>query len=167
MKRILIYTAVLIMSAGILGCFSFSGSATKVGIPAPNFTLNEINTGKPIVLSSYKGDVVVLDFWATWCPPCRAEIPHWVSLYNRYKKRGLAIIGVSVDDSTTPVRPFLDEYHVDYPVVMGSNKVVDEYGGINGIPTTFIINQKGDIVKQVVGYRSSKTFDKIIKKLLM
>jgi peroxiredoxin len=167
LKRVLVYAVVLFMAASILGCFSFGGHAHTSGKPAPNFTLKEVKTGQPITLSHYKGKVVILDFWATWCPPCRAEIPHWIALYNQYKSSGLVIIGVSMDDSATPVKPFMDEYHVDYPVVMGDNKVANEYGGIEGIPTTFIINQKGDIVKQVVGYRSSGKFDKIIKKLLM
>ena len=151
----------------ILGGGTGGLAHTAAGKPAPNFILKEVKTGQPIILSHYKGKVVVVDFWATWCPPCRAEIPHWVALYNQYKNSGLVIIGVSMDDSPTPVKPFIDEYHVDYPVVMGDNKVANEYGGIEGIPTTFVIDQKGDIVKQVVGYRSSGKFDKIIKKLLM
>lgn len=134
-------------------------------LTAPDFSLSLINGGT-LKLSEYFGKVIILDFWATWCPPCRAEIPDFISLYNEYKDRGLVIIGISVDDSIEPVKKFIQQNNVNYPVVMGNSKVIQDYGGITGIPTTFIIDKKGNIVEKFVGYRPKEVFEKSIKRLL-
>lgn len=133
---------------------------------APDFKLNDVTTGKPVSLSDFKGKVVVLDFWATWCPPCREEIPHLVDLYGKYKDKNLVIVGVSLDDTQTPVKPFMDEFHMDYPVVMGDDAIQKAYGGIQGIPTAFIIDKTGKIAQKYIGYRDENTFEQQIQKLL-
>jgi peroxiredoxin len=133
---------------------------------APDFSLTDHN-GKTVKLSDYKGQVVILDFWATWCGPCRMEIPGFVKLYNKYQDKGVHIIGVSLDrDGWTPVRPFMQQYNIDYSIVLGNQQVVSAYGGINAIPTTFIINKDGQVVDKVVGYKPDTYFESAINKWL-
>ena len=133
---------------------------------APNFALEDAN-GTTIRLSDFKGKVVILDFWATWCAPCRMEIPGYVELYDKYKSQGLEIIGVSLDrDGWKPVRPFMDQYNVNYPIVLGDMNIVQAYGGIQSIPTTFIINRNGEVVERKIGARPVEYFENIISQLL-
>jgi peroxiredoxin len=133
---------------------------------APDFTLTDLS-GQPVTLSEHRGKVVLLDFWATWCPPCRKEIPHFVELYDQYRDQGLEIIGISLDQAgVETVQKFAEEYQINYPVVMGHAEVAGSYGGIRGIPTTFAISREGKIVETYVGYRDREVFESIIKSLL-
>src|SRR5215472_13898894 len=109
-----------------LGLYSMRRKHGPEHRPAPDFNLPQLN-GQPLQLSSYRGKVVLLDFWATWCVPCRAEIPQFVELQQKYGDRGLQIIGVSMDDSPEPVRPFYQQFHINYPVVMGTADVGSAY----------------------------------------
>ena len=133
---------------------------------APNFELTG-SDGNIVRLSDFKGKVVILDFWATWCGPCRQEIPGYIDLYNKYNDKGLEIIGVSLDqDGWTPVRPFMESYNINYPIVMGTMQVVQAYGGIRSIPTTFIINRNGEVVERKIGARPVEYFEQILSNLL-
>ena len=119
---------------------------------APDFALKDLD-GKELKLSDYKGKVVVLDFWATWCYPCRLEIPHLVALQKKFEKQGFSVIGISLDQGgAETVKPFYKMNNMNYPVVIGNEAILDSYGGIRGFPTTFIINQDGKIVKKYEGY---------------
>ena len=133
--------------------------------PAPDFRLIELD-GKSIQLSGLKGKVVLLDFWATWCPPCQAEIPHFVALYAAYREKGLEIVGVSLDDGPEVVRSFVKQKGIPYPVGLGSQSLAQLYGGIRGIPTTFLIDKQGRIAKMYVGYQDKSVFESQIKTLL-
>jgi len=134
---------------------------------APNFDLPTTN-GKNLKLSDFRGKVVLLDFWATWCPPCRRGIPDLVSLKNEYKAKGLEIIGISLDQDNTiaNVVPFIKQYKVNYPVVYGDMSIIQNYGGIQSIPTSFIINKEGKIVKSYIGLTDKSVYEKEINKLL-
>jgi len=115
---------------------------------APDFTLPQLD-GSPLTLSSYRGKIVLLDFWATWCVPCRDEIPHFVELQNKYGDAGLQIIGISMDDSPDPVRPFAQQFHMNYPVVIGNARIGEQYGGVLGLPIAFWIDWDGHILKNI------------------
>jgi len=133
---------------------------------APDFTLVSTD-GKKINLSDYKGKVVILDFWATWCGPCRRGIPDLVSIQKSYKDK-IVVIGISLDDNRTKndIIPFMKEYGVNYPVVYGNSEVVMNYGNISAIPTSFIIDQKGNLVDKYIGLVSKEIYLNRIKGLL-
>jgi len=133
--------------------------------PAPDFNLPLIDGGQ-LRLSSYRGKIVLLDFWATWCVPCREETPHFVDLQQKYGGEGLQIIGVSMDDSTDPVRTFYQQFHINYPVVMGTADVGGAYGGVLGLPIAFLIDREGRIYAKHIGATDAVVFDKDITVLL-
>ena len=123
--------------------------------------------GKKIKLSKLKGKVVVINFWATWCPPCRAEIPDFIKVYKTYKSKGLIIIGIALDeDGWSQVKPFVDKNKISYSIVLGTAEVVQQYGGINGIPTTFIVDKKGNVIDNQVGMLTKEILEQKIKLLL-
>jgi peroxiredoxin len=132
---------------------------------APTFTLTDLN-GNKISLADYKGKVVILDFWATWCGPCRIEIPGFVDLQERYRKDGLAVIGVAVDDGPDAVRQFYKEFKMNYPVAMGTETVTALYGGLPGLPTTFLIGRDGRIYAKHSGAVDPEVFEEEVKELL-
>lgn len=137
---------------------------------APDFSLKTPD-GKLIKLSNYKGKVVILDFWATWCPPCRKGIPDLIAIQKEFPK-DVVVIGVSVDQADGPratkdkVAPFIKEYGINYPVVFFDKKIVEDYGGIESIPTAFVIDQKGNIVDKHVGLVAKSEYVNKIKSLL-
>ncbi len=130
---------------------------------AYDFNLSDIN-GKKVRLSDFKGKVVILDFWATWCPPCKMEIPSFIELYKQYKNDGLVVIGVAIDNEIK-VKNFVKEYKVNYPILIADETTIIKYGGIRGIPTTFIIDKNGNIKNQYVGYRPKEVFEESFKAL--
>ncbi len=132
---------------------------------APNFTLTDLS-GQKLDLADYKGKVVLLDFWATWCGPCRIEIPGFVQLQNHYRDQGFTVIGVSMDDGPEPVRDFYKEYKMNYRVAMGNEKLGEIFGGILGLPTTFLIGRDGRIYAKHVGATDISVFEDEIKRLL-
>jgi cytochrome c biogenesis protein CcmG/thiol:disulfide interchange protein DsbE len=133
---------------------------------APDFALKSFD-GKTVKLSDYKGKVVIIDFWATWCPPCRKGIPDLISIQDEYKK-DVVIIGISLDSEKTikDVPGFVKSYVINYPIVYGNEKVVNDYGGIEGIPTAFVVDKKGNIVDKHVGLVPKDTYVNKIKELL-
>ena len=140
-------------------------SSTASHALAPDFTLPQPD-GESLHLSAYRGKVVLLDFWATWCYPCREEIPHLVDLQQKYGDRGLQVLGISMDDSPDPVGPFYQQFHMNYPVVMGTAKTGESYGGILGLPITFLIGRDGRIYAKHIGATNASVFEKEIKDLL-
>ena len=132
---------------------------------APAFTLQDVN-GKKVSLSDFKGKVVIVDFWATWCPPCRRSIPDLIDLQKKYKNK-IAVIGISVDmDTRSDVAPFVKQNKINYKILYATQDVVQAYGNIDAIPTSFIIDQHGNIVTQHVGLTPKETYINEINKLL-
>jgi cytochrome c biogenesis protein CcmG/thiol:disulfide interchange protein DsbE len=137
-----------------------------IGKPAPSFTLRNLS-GKRVSLSDFKGKVIILDFWATWCPPCVVEIPHFIALYKQYKDKGFAMVGISTDrKGARTVRSFALKNRINYPILMADGRVQAAYGGIRAIPTTFVIDSAGIIRHQYIGYRDKSVFETAIKALL-
>lgn len=147
----------------ISGCSKAAGSAAGT---APAWTLNDLE-GRAVKSSDFAGKVVVVDFWATWCPPCREEIPAYIALQEKYRDKGLVIVGVSLDQGgPRVVKDFAGKMKINYPLVMGDEAVVDAFGGVEGIPTTFVIGRDGTIVHKKVGYASEAEMEAIIKSAL-
>jgi thiol-disulfide isomerase/thioredoxin len=132
-----------------------------------NFTLKDINN-KDVSLASYKGKVVLLDFWATWCGPCKIEIPWFVEFQQKYGSRGLQVVGVSIDDTVDKLKPFATQFKMNYTILQGldHDDVQDAYGPMFGVPVTVLISRDGKICLKHVGLGSKPDFENAIKSLL-
>ena len=132
-----------------------------------DFTLLDMN-GAELNLSDYKGTVILLDFWATWCAPCRIEIPGFIELFDSYEEQGLTVLGISVDDSVEALQLYAEDMEMDYPVLIGDQRddIKDAYGPLYGFPTTFLINREGNICHQHTGFVPKQQFESEILQLL-
>jgi peroxiredoxin len=143
-----------------------AASENKELTPAPNFTLKDVE-GREVTLADYKGKVVLLNFWATWCGPCKIEMPWFVEFQRKYKDQGFSVIAVSLDDEGWEVvRPFTEEYELNFPVVVGTNEMADEFGGVAALPTTFIIDKEGRIRNSHMGLAGRGEYEEEIEALL-
>ena len=140
-------------------------SSSVVHSVAPDFSLRDLNN-QPLDLANYRGKVVLLDFWATWCTPCRGEIPHFVEFQDKYRDQGLQVIGISMDDGPKPVREFYQEFKMNYPVALGNEKVAEAYGGVLGLPVTFLIGRDGRVAAKYVGEGQISTLKQAIESQL-
>ena len=133
---------------------------------APEFALKD-GDGKSVKLSDYRGKVVLLDFWATWCGPCRIEIPWFTEMERRKKDKGFAVLGVSMDDDGWKViKPFVADMKVNYRVLLGNDQIAKDYGGLDALPTTFLIDRNGRIAAVHVGLTSRQDFENGVDELL-
>ncbi len=133
---------------------------------APEFTLKDV-TGKTVRLSDYRGNVVLLNFWATWCGPCKIEIPWFMEFEQKHKDRGFAVLGVSMDDDGwDAVKPFLERQRINYRVVMGTPEIGELYGGVESLPTTFMIDREGRIAGVHIGLAGKREYQDDIDQLL-
>ena len=165
MRRLAFALAALTISAYLVVPNAARQEPSLVGKPAPAFALKDI-AGKPLKLADYRGKVVMLDFWATWCVPCRVEIPHFVELQKKYASRGFVMIGISMDDEPGLVAPFAKKHGMNYPVVIGDGALGEKYGGILGLPVAFVIDRNGIIRERYDGVTSAETFEKAVVALL-
>jgi thiol-disulfide isomerase/thioredoxin len=179
MFRKLLILVILIFASAMYGCNNstpksentknnlLSTAKSNLGDnAASDFTLYSLD-GKEVKLSDYLGKVVILDFWATWCAPCRKGIPDLISIQNEYKD-DLVVIGISLDQPSTQdeLVPFIKSYGINYPVVLGNIEVSASYGNIQAIPTSFIIDQEGNIINKHVGLVPKSTLAEEINLLL-
>jgi len=149
-------------------------SGRAAGVCDPNakpanfdFTLKDLS-GNDVRLSSFKGKVILLDFWATWCGPCKLEIPWFVEFQQKFQNRGFTVVGISSDDTPDQLRPFVAEYKMNYPVLqgLGRDDVHDAFGPVWGLPTTLIIGRDGRICSKHMGLAPKGQFEKEILGLL-
>lgn len=134
--------------------------------PAPDFTLQSLD-GKNMKLSDFRGKAVLLNFWATWCGPCKIEMPWFVDFQKEYGPQGLQIVGVAMDDSSKEdIAKFAQDMGVNYPVLLGKEAVGDEYGGVPALPESFFIGRDGKIVDKILGLRGKAEIEDSIKKAL-
>lgn len=167
--------AAALLVALLLGCSA--PMQAEVNKPAPDFTLKDLS-GKDVSLKDLDGKVVLLDFWATWCPPCREEIPGFVELEKQFGEQGLSVIGVAVDadaegkPDVQRIRQFVQDFKVSYPVVLSEQQVEAAYGALTregripGIPTTFLLDRRHNVVKYFLGYHPLSAFEQDVKALL-
>jgi thiol-disulfide isomerase/thioredoxin len=133
---------------------------------APDFSLKD-SYGRTLKLSDYKGKVILLDFWATWCGPCKIEIPWFIEFERKYKDQGFAVIGVAMDDEGWQVvNPFVSDLGINYRIVEGNDSVAQLFGGVEALPTTFLIDRLGRIAAVHVGLASKGDFEDGIRQLL-
>jgi peroxiredoxin len=159
-RTILLLSCISILAAA--GCSQEQPDYGK----APEFTLPDINGGT-VSLSDFKGKVVIIQFWTTWCPGCIKEIPGLIDLYDRYREQGLEVIGIALDqEGARVVSPFVEKNNVDYTILLGNRAVSDSYKTKGLIPTAFVVDRTGQIRRKYVGYRKKSVFEKIVNTLL-
>lgn len=160
-------TVIALLAA--LSILAIGGAAGKANpaesVPAPDFSLKDLQ-GKDLMLSTYKGKVLFLNFWATWCPPCRAEIPDFIEAYGKYKDKGLEILGISVDNmAAQKLSAWVTSVKINYPVALATPKVVRDFQPGEYIPTTIVIDKKGIIRHKHVGSMDQETLGRLFKDL--
>lgn len=166
----------LAVSAALVGVFAtpLNGQAAQAAACAPaaraanlNFTLKDLD-GKEVTLGAYKGKVILLDFWATWCGPCKFEIPGFIELYTKYRSQGLQVLGFAVDDPVPALKEYAQRMKMNYPILVGQERedVLEAFGPMVGLPTTFIIGRDGRICSSHTGFTEKETFEQQIKALL-
>lgn len=170
-------TAILLIAIGTFSLYSCTGAKTKAVTkaesavetarkPAPNFTLKDEN-GTNVSLADYKGKVVLLNFWATWCGPCQVEIPWFMQFEQQFKSRGFAVLGVSLDDDGwKAVKPFIASHKVNYRILLGNDVVGNLYGGLDALPTSFVIDREGRLAYTHVGLAGKNEYLDEIQSLL-
>lgn len=136
------------------------------GVPAPDFTLPSLD-GRKVKLSDFRGKAVLLNFWATWCPPCKVEMPWFEDLQKQYAQDGLVVLGVAMDDTApATIAKFASDLGVNYEVLLGTDKVSDDYGDVQYLPTTFYIGRDGTIVDKMTGLLDRKDIENAVRKTL-
>jgi cytochrome c biogenesis protein CcmG/thiol:disulfide interchange protein DsbE len=139
----------------------------SVGRTAPDFALTDLS-GKTVRLADFKDKIVLLDFWTTWCAPCREQIPDFVELQKQYAEKGFTLLGISLDEEgAAVVKPFAQQFGINYPVVIGNTQVSAAYGGMQALPTAFLIGRDGRILEAFVGDRARPDFERAIRSALL
>jgi peroxiredoxin len=176
-RKIVVFAVMVVVVAGLLMLARFQGKfpgghrapagVAAKGHEAPDFVLTDLQ-GHALKLSDLRGKAVVLNFWATWCPPCKEEIPWFVELQRRYGAEGLQIVGVSMDDDSDQkdVAKFATEHSINYPVLFGKESVAGAYGGIDYLPTTFYIDRNGMVLDRVFGQPGRNEIEQNIQRAL-
>lgn len=149
-----------------LFCFSYSDSANGA-VRMPQFVLKNVVDGKAVDSRNFSGKVLLVSFFATWCPPCVEEIPTFIELQDRYGKNGFSVIALSVDQGgPAAVAQLVERKNINYPVLMADNETMESFGGVYGIPVSFLVNMEGNVVKKYPGYVPKSILTKDILSIL-
>jgi len=185
MKKVVI---IILTVAALIGLTIYADKATRVsgagakraeskmaGKPEPDLKLKDLN-GKDVALGDFKGQVVFVNFWATWCDPCRVEIPWLIAMQNKYGEKGFTVVGIAMDEEgKTAVAPFLEKERFDvggqqlpmnYPILLGTDEASEKFGGILGYPSSFLISRDGKIVTKFEGLKSEEELQQAIESQL-
>lgn len=148
-------------------CGLMAGGAAQAATKMPSFTLPSVQDGAMVKASAYKGQAILINFFATWCPPCRKEIPDFIKIQKEYGAKGFTVIGISTDqEGAAIVKKFAQKMEINYPVLLGDSDIIPAFGGILGIPTSFLINKEGNVVKRYDGYVSYQTLTNDLNVIL-
>ncbi|MBC8491777.1 MAG: TlpA family protein disulfide reductase [Candidatus Marinimicrobia bacterium] len=163
-------TALIVMMFWNFACAQNKQPTGEIGTKAADFSLINL-IGEEVTLNQFKDKVIMLNFWATWCGPCKAEIPDFIKMYDKHQKDGLEIVGITLSSgNVAKIRSFVKNNSINYTILTGDEKYLKDltvkYGGIRGIPTTFLIDKKGVIRQKWVGARTEKVFMAEVEKLL-
>ena len=165
LRRLLLAGLLLGVCPGTCGVNSTFAADSLLHKQAPEFIRRDLNH-KKLALHAFRGKVVLLNFWATWCAPCQLEMPRFVAWQSQYGLRGLEVIGVSMDDDPALVRKLCAKLKVNYPVAMGDEKIGELYGGVLGLPVTYLIDVNGEIRAEYRGEMDLNTIEMQMKQLL-
>jgi len=164
-----LYSGIFMTIVVLLFIVNNSNGVPEKGPYPPNYLESQTESLK---LSDYQGKVVILDFWATWCPPCRKGIPDLIDLKNEFKNKDFEVIGVSLDGITrggqtaANVEPFIEEYGINYPIIRGDEQIVYSFGGIRSIPTSYVIDKEGNVISRYEGLIPKSQYVKDIESIL-
>jgi len=152
LKKILVVILTLMLVSGLVvaGCSPTPAQSANVGDPAPNFQLQNLD-GEPVALSNLKGKAVLLNFWATWCPPCRREMPYIQEIYDEWPEEWLVVLAINIGESASKVEEFMQRYGLSFPVLLDTKEKVAQGYNIRHIPTTFFIDKDGIIRMKIIG----------------
>jgi len=169
-RRLVLLIAIAVLAIGVYaGLYRFGRHKAVTAVSnlsvAPQFSATDINGGS-VNTSDYKGKVVMVNFWAAWCTPCAAEVPQFIALQKKYQDRGLQVVGVSVDDDPEVLLRFYRKYEMNYPVVPGDLKIADAFGGVLGLPTTFLIGRDSRIHGKYNGATDFSVIEREVVALL-
>jgi len=175
-RNAIVFVMLVVVIMGMLAAGKYLDRSRKHGpiklvgdvrnVPAPNFDLPTLD-GRRVKLSDFRGQAVLLNFWATWCPPCKIEMPWFVDIQKQYGKDGLVVLGVAMDDTeSAKIADFAHEMGVNYPVLLGTDQVSDDYGDVRSLPTTFYIDRNGNIVSKAIGLLGREEIEDDVKKAL-
>ena len=150
-----VLTLILVSGLVVAGCSPGTTQGVQVGNPAPDFQLQDLD-GQPVALSNLRGKAVLLNFWATWCPPCRREMSYIQEIYDEWPEEWLVVLAINIGESASKVREFIQNYGLSFPVLLDTKEDVAQKYNIRGIPTTFFIDKDGIIRVKIVGAFPSK-----------
>jgi len=156
----------LLFAVGFMICLLLQPVSGRAATKMPDFSLEDVVTGKNIDSNSFNGQSLLVVFFATWCPPCIQEIPNLIQLHSDYKSDGFSVVAISVDQEKGVVQKMVDKKEINYPVMMADNSVTRDFGGVYGIPTSFLVSSSGSVVKKYSGYVPHSVLVKDLEQII-